>query len=72
MQRNLGSSVSAFNKFNSNSIRFFLHGQGITDHYATVGSYPPVIFPHPLYVTGNGDIYWTTQDRGLWRLTKKE
>ncbi|MBR9982658.1 MAG: SMP-30/gluconolactonase/LRE family protein [Desulfatitalea sp.] len=40
--------------------------------YATVGSYPPVVFPHPLYVTGNGDIYWTTQDRGLWRLTKKE
>ena len=36
--------------------------------YATVGSYPVVEFPLPMFVSGKGDIYLTTSDRGLLRL----
>ena len=38
--------------------------------YATVGSYPPVEFPLPMYVTSAGDIYLTTMNRGLLKLKK--
>ncbi|MDA8138181.1 MAG: SMP-30/gluconolactonase/LRE family protein [Desulfobacteraceae bacterium] len=38
--------------------------------YATVGSYPPVEFPMTMTVAKNGDIYLTTDGRGLLRLKK--
>ncbi|MFC1883384.1 SMP-30/gluconolactonase/LRE family protein [Thermodesulfobacteriota bacterium] len=36
--------------------------------YATVGSYPPVEFPLPMFVNARGDIYFNTMNRGILKL----
>jgi sugar lactone lactonase YvrE len=36
--------------------------------YGTIGSYPPVEFPLPMFVSGKGDIYLTTVNRGTLEL----
>ena len=36
--------------------------------YATIGSYPPVEFPLPMFVNHAGDIYLGTNDRGVVKL----
>lgn len=38
--------------------------------YSTTGSYPPVQFPSPMYVSGTGDIYLSTMNRGMLKLRK--
>ncbi len=38
--------------------------------YATIGSYPPVEFPLPMFVTKSGDIFIGTNDRGMIKLRK--
>jgi sugar lactone lactonase YvrE len=39
--------------------------------YSTTGSYPPVQFPAPMYVSGTGDIYLPTVNRGVLMLKKR-
>jgi sugar lactone lactonase YvrE len=38
--------------------------------YATVGSYPSIEFPLPMFVSTKGDIYLTTAKRGVLKLEK--
>jgi len=38
--------------------------------YSTVGSYPPVEFPFPMYVSSKGDIYLCTMNRGTLKLKR--
>ncbi|RJQ70189.1 MAG: hypothetical protein C4519_21000 [Desulfobacteraceae bacterium] len=40
--------------------------------YGTVGSYPPVEFPLPMFVGKKGEIYLNTAERGLLKLTPRE
>lgn len=37
--------------------------------YATVGSYPPVEFPQPMFVDKSGNIFLSTAERGLLKLS---
>ena len=38
--------------------------------YSTVGSYPSIEFPSPMFVSDNGDIYLTTTNRGILKLER--
>jgi len=40
--------------------------------YSTIGSYPPVEFPLPMYVSEGGDIYLPTMNRGMIQLKRKK
>ncbi len=55
-------------KINPTTLNVKVVAENVPVQYATVGSYPAVEFPAPMYVNKKGDIYLGTMNRGLLKL----
>ncbi len=57
-------------KVNTDTFAISLVAERVPVTYALVGSYPPVEFPLPMYVSKEGDIYLNTSNRGTIMLKR--